>query len=159
MNSINKGLRAALLGAILALAAIAAPAQALDTTNIAFIQTSAGATSIPVGHLEFCKSRPAECQAYDQVVPATTLTDESWQQLVSINAYHNQNVVPVTDEVLYHTAEFWTYPNGYGDCEDFALIKRRDLINAGWHPSTLMIADKASDMIRGKAAPEAVVLG
>src|SRR5690606_30104119 len=35
---------------------------------------------------------------------------------------------------------FWTYPNGYGDCEDFALLKRRDLIAAGWPPSTLMIA-------------------
>lgn len=120
--------------------ALAAPAAALDLTNVAFIQTATEITSIPVGHLEFCKSRPAECQAYDQVVQATVLNDEIWQQLVSINAFHNQNIVPVTDDQLYQVAEFWTYPNGYGDCEDFALIKRRDLIAAGWHPSTLMIA-------------------
>ncbi|MBJ3784056.1 transglutaminase-like cysteine peptidase [Devosia sp. MSA67] len=120
--------------------ASAAPAAALDLTNVAFIQTSVAATSIPVGHLEFCNAHPSECRANDRVVPAMALDEASWQQLVSVNAYYNQNVVPVTDQDLYKVAEFWTYPNGYGDCEDFALAKRRDLINSGWHPSTLMIA-------------------
>lgn len=133
----NKGWLAGLLTALIMLAQ---PVAALDLTNVAFIQTAAGNTSIPVGHLEFCKSRPAECRAHDQVVPATVLTETNWQQLVSVNAYYNQNIVPVTDQQLYQVEEFWTYPNGYGDCEDFALIKRRDLIAAGWHPSTLMIA-------------------
>ena len=104
------------------------------------MQTAGGTTSIPVGHLEFCNSHKSECGAYDRVEPAAPLTDATWQQLVSVNAYYNQSVVPVTDQDLYKVAEFWTYPNGYGDCEDFALAKRRDLINAGWHPSTLMIA-------------------
>lgn len=135
----KKGLFAGLLIALTAIAS-AASAAALDLTNVAFVQTAAGKTSVPVGHLEFCKARPAECRAHDQVVPATTLTETTWQQLVSVNAYYNQNIVPVTDMDLYRVDEFWTYPNGYGDCEDFALIKRRDLINAGWHPSTLMIA-------------------
>jgi predicted transglutaminase-like cysteine proteinase len=135
----KKGLIAGLLFAFSAIASTA-PAAALDLTNVAFVQTVAGKTSVPVGHLEFCNSRPSECRAHDQVVPATTLTDTTWQQLVSINSYYNQNIVPVTDMDLYRVDEFWTYPNGYGDCEDFVLIKRRDLINAGWHPSTLMIA-------------------
>ncbi|WP_375597104.1 transglutaminase-like cysteine peptidase [Devosia sp. Naph2] len=139
MKMLNKGLLAGLLTALFALAP-AAPSAALDFTNIAYVQTSAGTTSIPVGHLEFCQSNPAECRSYDRVVPATILDDRNWQQLVSVNAYYNRNVVPVTDQDLYQVAEFWTYPNGYGDCEDFALAKRRDLINAGWHPSTLMIA-------------------
>lgn len=129
-----------LAGLVTALIILANPAAAIDFTNVAFIQTSAGTTSIPVGHLEFCQSRPAECRPHDQVVPATVLTDANWQQLVSVNTYYNQTITPVTDEELYQVAEFWTYPNGYGDCEDFALIKRRDLIAAGWHPSTLLIA-------------------
>ncbi len=129
-----------LAGLITALIALANPASAVDFTNVAFIQTASGTTSIPVGHLEFCKTRPAECRAYDRVEPATVLTDANWQQLTAINTYYNQNIVPVTDMDLYQVEEFWTYPNGYGDCEDFALIKRRDLIAAGWHPSTLMIA-------------------
>jgi len=129
-----------LAGLVAAFLAFANPAAAIDFTNVAFAQTAAGVTSIPVGHLQFCNTHPTECQPYRTIVEATTLTEENWQQLVGVNAYYNQSVVPVTDQDLYHVEEFWTYPNGYGDCEDFALAKRRDLINAGWAPSTLMIA-------------------
>jgi predicted transglutaminase-like cysteine proteinase len=140
MASNHKGLRNALLGAILALAATLAPAQALDITNVAFVQTVGGTTSIPVGHMEFCKARPAECRAHANPVSAVTLTEELWHQLLTINASVNQAVVPVTDQQLYQVAEYWTYPNGYGDCEDYALAKRRQLIDAGWPASTLLMS-------------------
>ncbi|MBE0579798.1 MAG: transglutaminase-like cysteine peptidase [Devosia sp.] len=128
------------MGAFMALAAIISPAQALDTTNVAFAQTVGGTTSIPVGHAEFCNSRPDECRANANPVAMVSLTEGLWQQLLSINAGVNQHVVPVTDQDLYQVAEFWTYPNGYGDCEDYALAKRRELVNAGWPPSTLLMA-------------------
>lgn len=140
MASNNKGLRAALLGAILALAAFVAPVQALDITNVAFVQTVGGTTSIPVGHMEFCKTRPHECRAHADPIGAVTLTPDLWQQLLIVNAGVNQAVTPVTDEQLYQVTEFWTYPNGYGDCEDYALAKRRQLIDAGWPASTLLMA-------------------
>lgn len=137
----RKGLEAALFGAIVALIVIiATPAQAFDTANVAFVQTVAGATSIPVGHAEFCRSRPDECRVNANAVSAVSLTEGLWQQLLTVNATINSAVAPVTDQDLYRVAEFWTYPNGYGDCEDYALAKRRDLINAGWPASTLLIA-------------------
>lgn len=135
----KKGLGAALLGAIIALA-LTAPSQAFDTANVAFVQTIAGVASIPVGHAEFCQSRPDECRLNADMVPAVSLTEGLWQQLLTVNATVNTGIVPVTDQDLYQVAEFWTYPNGYGDCEDYALAKRRDLINAGWPASTLLIA-------------------
>lgn len=138
MFSFHKVMSAAVLAAVLALAAV--PAQALDLTNVAFVQVSAKATSIPVGHSEFCKSRPGECLANKRIVDAQPLDEARWAELQSINTYYNQTIVPVTDMELYGVEEFWTYPNGYGDCEDFALIKRRDLINAGWPASTLLIS-------------------
>ncbi|MDB5613791.1 MAG: putative transglutaminase-like cysteine proteinase [Devosia sp.] len=139
MSSNKKGLRTALMGAILALAAFAAPVQALDTSNVAFIQTGTTATSIPVGHMEFCKSRPEECRVNANPVATVPLDDQRWSQLLNVNAYVNQTVTPVTDQDLYQISEFWTYPNGYGDCEDYALAKRRELINAGWPASTLLM--------------------
>ena len=134
----GKGLQAALLGALLALAV--APAQAFDTTNVAFVQTVGGTTSIPVGHAEFCQHWPDECRANPDPVAAVSLNEGLWQQLLAVNAGVNQAVVPVTDQELYQVAEFWTYPNGYGDCEDYALAKRRALIEAGWPASTLLMA-------------------
>lgn len=140
MNTNKKGLAAALIGIIAAFAAIAAPTQAQDFTNVAFVQTSQSPTSIPVGHAEFCQARPAECRPNNQIVGAVSLDDTLWQQLLTVNANWNFAIQPVTDEDLYRTAEFWTYPNGYGDCEDYALAKRRDLINAGWPASALLMA-------------------
>jgi len=140
MSFIQKGLPAALIGAVLALATVIAPAQALDTSNIAFIKTADGATSIPVGHAEFCKTHRAECEPNAVIVPAVDLSEATWSQLLTVNATVNRDVLPVTDEDLYNVAEFWTYPNGYGDCEDIALEKRRDLIAAGWPASTLLMA-------------------
>lgn len=125
----------------LGLLASAPAAIAMDFTNIAYVQVASGNTSIPVGHLEFCRARPGECQSHNEIVPAMTLSDANWQQLVSVNAHFNQTIIPATDKDLYQVEEFWTYPtSGYGDCEDYALAKRRALIEAGWHPSTLMIA-------------------
>ena len=52
----------------------------------------------------------------------------------------NTEIVPITDEDLYKVGEFWTYPDGYGDCEDIALAKRRELIANGWDASSLLMA-------------------
>ncbi|MCS6761806.1 MAG: transglutaminase-like cysteine peptidase [Candidatus Devosia symbiotica] len=140
MHTINKGLGSTLLGAIVALAIFAVPAQALDTNNVAFVQSHSEITSIPVGHAAFCRSRPDECRPNAHIVPAVALTETVWQQLLAVNAHINNTVAPATDQDLYQIAEFWTYPNGYGDCEDYALAKRRALINDGWPASALLMA-------------------
>ena len=135
-----KGLRDALWAAMLLLAASAAPAVAQVGTEMAFIEIVEGATSIPVGHAEFCKTHANECRPNGSLVGAVTLTQALWQQLLLVNASVNAAVAPVTDAQLYQTDEYWTYPNGYGDCEDFALLKRRELINAGWPGSALLMS-------------------
>lgn len=132
---------------LLALATIIGPAQAsldianpnVDLTNAAFAQVTR-LTSIPIGHAEFCQTRPQECSANPSVVSTVTLTEERWRQLVNVNAQFNASIVSVSDMDLYQVEEFWTYPNGYGDCEEYVLAKRRELISMGWNPSTLLIA-------------------
>jgi predicted transglutaminase-like cysteine proteinase len=127
--------------AIVTLIAFMPPAGAaqVDTSNLAFAEI-AGATSIPVGAADFCKKHRDECAPNTSVVDAIALNEGLWTELLEINANVNSTVVPVTDEQLYQVAEYWTYPQGYGDCEDIALEKRRELINAGWDPSTLLMA-------------------
>lgn len=110
-----------------------------DFANPAFAQAGVRPTSIPVGAADFCKSHASDCQPYRQVVQAMPLSPALWQQLLEVNAKYNQQIVARTDEELYKTIEFWTYPNGYGDCEDYALAKRRELISLGWPASTLLM--------------------
>ena len=46
---------------------------------------------------------------------------------------------PDTDQIVYGREEFWTYPDGKGDCEDFVLLKRRELMARGWPAGSLLI--------------------
>lgn len=123
---------------VVALASAPAVAAEVDFTNVAYAPVS-GLTSIPVGHADFCKRYPTECGVNAKVIEAVTLTQKKWQQLLSVNSHFNTTIVPETDEQLYHVAEFWTYPNGYGDCEDIALAKRKALMAAGWPASALLM--------------------
>ena len=58
----------------------------------------------------------------------------------SINIAVNREVKETTDAALYGTPEYWTLPNGAGDCEDFALLKMQRLIEAGVPPAQLFLA-------------------
>ena len=111
----------------------------VDFTNPAFAEAGRAQTSTPIGHAEFCSLHRGECGPNRDLVDAVALTESNWKQLLSINSQINTTVAPVTDEQLYHVAEFWTYPDGYGDCEDYVLAKRRALMKAGWPASTLLI--------------------
>jgi predicted transglutaminase-like cysteine proteinase len=61
--------------------------------------------------------------------------------LQRVNSSVNDAIWPEEDERHYGRAEFWTIPtDGYGDCEDYALTKRKALIDAGLSASALRIA-------------------
>lgn len=140
MPSIKSVIQIAAIAATMATGCVVAEAASpVDLTNVAFAPTL-GPTAIPIGHAEFCKAHGDECGPNDAVAEVTMLTEERWQQLVTVNNRYNSEIVPITDQDLYHVGELWTYPDGYGDCEDFALAKRRALIEEGWNPSTLLMA-------------------
>ena len=128
-------------GVLIALAMLtgtAAASSSVDLSNPAFAPTT-GPTSIPIGAAEFCKTHRNDCGPNPRLVEVETLTEAGWRQLVSINDAINTSVTPITDQDLYHVNEYWTYPSGSGDCEDFALEKRRHLIANGWSPSALLM--------------------
>lgn len=136
-----KGYIAAAVAVGMATFTLAMPAHAdqVDFTNPAFAPAG-GITSIPVGASEFCKANRSECTANPHAVGAAGLTEAGWAELVQVNNVVNAAVTAITDEDYYKVAEYWAYPDdGYGDCEDFALAKRKALIEAGWNPSTLLV--------------------
>src|SRR5258708_35208913 len=46
----------------------------------------------------------------------------------------------MTDMDHWGVIERWSYPDdGYGDCEDYVLLKRRMLMEAGWPRQALLI--------------------
>ena len=49
-----------------------------------------------------------------------------------INAQVNASVTYKTDLEQYSTPEHWCLPTNFGDCEDYALLKRKVLLEQGW---------------------------
>jgi predicted transglutaminase-like cysteine proteinase len=99
-----------------------------------------GKTSQPVGHHELCSRMPEECNETTRNSDPVQLTVKRWNDLIAVNDNVNTAIEPVTDEELYGRQEYWTYPeDGKGDCEDFVLLKRRELIQSGWPAGALLI--------------------
>lgn len=98
-----------------------------------------GLSTQPVGHYEFCQRAPRECQPMTAKRPVE-MTRSLWEAIVSINTIVNTMVTPRTDMEMWSVEEHWSYPTeGYGDCEDYVLEKRRRLIEAGVPASNLPI--------------------
>jgi len=49
-----------------------------------------------------------------------------------INSDVNASVTYKTDLEQYAKPEFWTEAGKFGDCEDYALLKRAYLLEQGW---------------------------
>jgi len=98
-----------------------------------------GRTSQPVGHFEFCRHQPKECAVKTPSGGRVHLTETLWQQLIAVNDNINTAIEPDTDEAIFGKPEVWAYPDGRGDCEDYVLLKRRELIRQGWPAGALLI--------------------
>jgi len=123
------------LGAALA-AAVAAKAAA---SELLFISIG-DATRPPVGWVEFCAEHPVDCKVAPTAARDVVLSNKAWGDLVRINKWVNENVKPMTDLEHWGVVEKWSYPDdGYGDCEDYVLLKRRMLMEAGWPRAALLI--------------------
>jgi predicted transglutaminase-like cysteine proteinase len=97
-------------------------------------------TRAPIGWVEFCASNPGECATIPSAPRDVVLTSKAFKDLVSVNRYVNESVKPMTDLDHWGIIEKWSYPDdGYGDCEDYVLLKRRLLIQAGWPREALLI--------------------
>ena len=98
-----------------------------------------GPTSQPIGHYQFCKANPAECTIPTRDLGPQHVDGLVWRNIVTVNALVNGSVRPMNDIDIYGKDEVWAYPNGVGDCEDYVLEKRRELMRKGVPLSDLLI--------------------
>lgn len=127
---------------ILAIAVASAfilPVQATARQGVQDHMRVTGGTSQPIGHYEYCKQYQRDCQIRSSNTSPMKLNRARWAELDQINRQANSSVIPVTDMEYYRVEELWTYPERYGDCEDFVLLKRHMLMQRGWPASSLLI--------------------
>jgi predicted transglutaminase-like cysteine proteinase len=140
---------AALMAGILAGSILAG---AMGASEAAERLRAGGATSIPYGHLDYCRRNPQQCEAH-RVMPPMTLTGVRWRQLERINQSVNAKIRPTSDQDNYGMRDYWTIPAaGRGDCEDYVLLKRAKLLSLGFSQSQLLIT-----MVRNRGEAHVVL--
>ncbi|MGL4494329.1 MAG: transglutaminase-like cysteine peptidase [Beijerinckiaceae bacterium] len=111
-----------------------------------------GDTKIPIGWLDFCGRYPRECAGQPGPARQVVLTSDAWRTMVQINARVNAAIQPVTDFEHWGIAERWDYAeDGKGDCEDYVLIKRKALMEAGFPRSSLLVTIVRDEKNEGHA--------
>ncbi|MBL8790542.1 MAG: transglutaminase-like cysteine peptidase [Rhizobiales bacterium] len=99
-----------------------------------------GKSRPPIGFVKFCAQSPAKCKAQGTLLtPHLRMDAERWADLFEVNLTVNKNIKPASDQELYGEVEFWAYPATAGDCEDYVLLKQRELEKRGFPSSSLLI--------------------
>jgi predicted transglutaminase-like cysteine proteinase len=142
-----RGIRALLRSAAIA-AALLVPIGAAAGERPLFLSVGESATA-PIGWIEFCNEQPRDCADGSTTPRDVVLSGKAWKDLVRINKLVNESIKPMTDFDHWGVVEKWSYPtDGHGDCEDYVLLKRKLLIQAGWPREALLVTvvrDKKGD--------------
>ena len=93
----------------------------------------------PLAHTRFCTQYPADCepQNVDFRRRNVELTPERWDELNEINRAVNRDIRPELNHggVL---AERWLIA---GECHDYAVTKRHELLERGWPARSLLLSE------------------
>jgi len=94
----------------------------------------------PSGFIDFCRRHSGECRKDVLELAVVRLTPQRRAELKDVQDTVNRDVFYTPDSRNFAKADYWEYPYIYGDCEDYALEKRRRLIALGWPRSALLLA-------------------
>jgi predicted transglutaminase-like cysteine proteinase len=126
--------------AFFAVAALVATEKAGSAQERPLFVSIGEVTRAPIGWTEFCVEYDPECKTRPSSPRDVVLSTQAWKDLQRINLWVNTHVKPMTDMEHWGVVERWNYPDdGYGDCEDYALQKRKMLMQAGWPREALLM--------------------
>lgn len=110
-----------------------------------------GPSQPPYGFVRFCESNPKACLPTGLVDARFQPTPERLSELDEVNRSVNHAIAPATDMEIYGVSEYWILPKDRGDCEDYALLKQKLLMQRGWPSSSVLMTVVKDDKGEGHA--------
>lgn len=95
----------------------------------------------PMGHVRFCLQHPDDCQTskVDFRRRHIAMTEDRWNELNRVNREVNRSITP--DPTLGPATEEWKISPESGNCHDYAVTKRHELLALGWPSRDLLLAE------------------
>ncbi len=133
--------KTAIIGAgLAAMSLLAAGGQARAGVPLSSFAAVGPRTSVPYGWIDFCNRYAPECDGATTEPVDIDLTPRIYGEIDHVNRQVNASVEPITDMDHWGVVDRWDYPlDGKGDCEDYALLKRKLLIAAGLPRQALLV--------------------
>ena len=96
----------------------------------------------PMAHTRFCVQFPADCEAQpvDFRQRNVELTEARWTELNTINRAVNREIIPQRNLGGVMT-EHWLVAPQTGECHDYAVTKRHELLARGWPARSLLLSE------------------
>jgi predicted transglutaminase-like cysteine proteinase len=96
----------------------------------------------PMAHTFFCLKYRDDCKVHKVVFRggALTLTAKRWAELVRVNAAVNRAIAPHPNTAGL-AAEKWLIAPKSGECHDYAVTKRHELLALGWPERDLLLSE------------------
>ncbi|MCP3460104.1 transglutaminase-like cysteine peptidase [Bradyrhizobium sp. CCGUVB23] len=95
----------------------------------------------PMAYTMFCLRYADECRSPPLFRGGLVrLTAERWTLLKQINQTVNRSIIPDSAE-LGSGVEAWLINPDHGDCNDYAVTKRHELLNRGWPSGALLLSE------------------
>ena len=99
-------------------------------------------TLAPMAYTQFCLHYEDECRTNKVMFRGgpVKLTAERWDDLKEVNKSVNADIIPEANE-LGLAAETWLISPDRGDCNDYAVTKRHELLDRGWPARALLLSE------------------
>lgn len=98
----------------------------------------AGHAFAPPAFRDFC-GREARLCSTSGSRKLVELTSARTAELERVNRSVNRRVTERPDVAIRGKADDWRMPGRYGDCEDYAIMKKAKLMKLGWPASALLL--------------------
>lgn len=109
------------------------------------------AVTAPSGFVDFCNRESHHCDGTVARPQQASMNAALWRAVASINSEINARIKSTDDMTLFGKAEHWTIAENAGDCEDYALLKKRELVAIGLPPSALLLTVALDEKQEGHA--------
>jgi predicted transglutaminase-like cysteine proteinase len=94
----------------------------------------------PFQHVRFCLRYPADCKSDPAESPVIELNVETSELMNHINHSVNAAIMPVFKKAAIELQDGWTIAPTAGDCNDYAVTKRHELLQSGLPAKALRLA-------------------
>jgi predicted transglutaminase-like cysteine proteinase len=94
----------------------------------------------PFQHVRFCLHYPGDCQSDPMENELIELNDETSKLLDRVNQHVNAAIIPTAKGYGSNLEDGWTISPSMGDCNDYAVTKRHELIQNGLPAKALRLS-------------------